>query len=28
VRFVIACDAVTGVDLPVDGGALLGGTAP
>ncbi len=28
VRFVIACDALTGVDLPVDGGALLGGTAP
>jgi 3-oxoacyl-[acyl-carrier protein] reductase len=24
VRFVIGCDAVTGVNLPVDGGALLG----
>ncbi len=24
VRFVIACDALTGVNLPVDGGALLG----
>jgi NAD(P)-dependent dehydrogenase (short-subunit alcohol dehydrogenase family) len=25
VRFMIACDALTGVNLPVDGGALLGG---
>jgi NAD(P)-dependent dehydrogenase (short-subunit alcohol dehydrogenase family) len=28
VRFVIACDALTGVNLPVDGGALLGRSAP
>jgi NAD(P)-dependent dehydrogenase (short-subunit alcohol dehydrogenase family) len=24
VRFMIACDALTGVNLPVDGGELLG----
>ncbi|MGD0997878.1 MAG: SDR family oxidoreductase [Thermoleophilia bacterium] len=28
VRFVIACDALTGVNLPVDGGALLGRALP
>ena len=28
VRFVIACDALTGVNLPVDGGALLSRAAP
>jgi len=28
VRFVIACDALTGANLPVDGSALLGPAAP
>ena len=28
VRFVIACDALTGVNLPVEGGTLLGPPAP
>ena len=28
VRFVIACDALTGVNLPVEGGALLGPITP
>ena len=28
IRFVIACDALTGVDLPIEGGTLLGPPAP
>ena len=28
IRFVIACDALTGVDLPVEGGTLLGPPTP
>jgi 3-oxoacyl-[acyl-carrier protein] reductase len=28
IRFVIACDALTGVNLPVEGGTLLGPLAP